>query len=254
MATPAAAGATALVRQYLTMNNNQKLLKYELLNKNPQTLSGSLIKAILINSGEAMTGNLNINGKMLFMGLSYLNTPNSYNGFGRVNLKNVLPLDHEPEIAAQIGNLTLINRKSLEPGSFINMKFVVTSNTDVKMTITWYDLAGTITYSSTAAQIRNDIDLKVTIQGKTYFGNSALTNNQNYDAINTVETVYIPSVPIGTSMLVTVSAKTTNKGSQTFSMCMTGSVVSEISSATSNTGMLHIGGLFLVVMITLLLQ
>ncbi len=91
MASPSAAGAAALVRQYFTDNDGKFWTKkcrkiYQSCKK--FTPSGVLVKAILLNSGTAMT---------LFNGggsqdVPLGNPPDYTQGFGRITLSNVLPL------------------------------------------------------------------------------------------------------------------------------------------------------------------
>ncbi|KAG2378065.1 hypothetical protein C9374_008687 [Naegleria lovaniensis] len=228
MSTPAVAGAAALIRQYLTQNNNQKLVALELYNKNAaQTLSGSLVKALLIHSAEKMNGLVSLSSYLDPQGLSHFQVPNHFYGYGRVNLKRVLKIEQDPNSVALIGNIGVVNRMSLEPDTNTSIEVMTTSpSSTIKVTLVWYDLPGPFTnMSSTVKRIVNDMDLKVTIGTVVYFGNMALTNNANHDSTNTVESVTIENIPSQTNVSISVSSKATNKGAQTYSLVVSGNYV-----------------------------
>jgi hypothetical protein len=89
MASPAAAGAALLVRQYFIDVNKQFYLaicNYHYNFCKSFTPSGVLVKAILLHSGNPMA--LYENGS----GVKLDNPPDFYQGYGRITLKNVLPL------------------------------------------------------------------------------------------------------------------------------------------------------------------
>nr|CAG4714294.1 unnamed protein product [Naegleria fowleri] len=227
MSCPAAAGSAGLIRHYFNKNNQQKLKELEIGNKTQSgsTLSGTLVKAMIIHSGEQMIGSAANLGKPL----SQLPIPNNFFGFGRVNLQNVLKIDEDPFSVSRIGNLRIVNRMYLDVLDSVNFQFQTASTTTtVKVTIAWYDLPSSPTEKDSVKKLINDLDLMVTVQNSTsnmvntFYGNGELTNNSGYDSVNTVESVTITSIPIGSFVNITVSAKSTNKGKQAFSMVVTG--------------------------------
>jgi hypothetical protein len=91
MATPAAAGATLLVRNYFMSSNTDfwtGVCRAGYRFCRAFTPSGVLVKALLINSGSAMT--LYHGGGPADIPLGA--PPDTMQGFGRVTLANVLPL------------------------------------------------------------------------------------------------------------------------------------------------------------------
>ncbi|KAG2386090.1 hypothetical protein C9374_002536 [Naegleria lovaniensis] len=220
MATPAVAGAAALVRDYLSQNNNSRLVNYELFNKNStQTISGSLVKAMIIHSAQKMTGFVKLTNDTSPFGISQslarLPYPNIYNGFGSVNLKNVLLFENVKESVNTIGKLFLLNRYSLAPGDELVLPFHVPEDKKkngrhhdkkkknkkpkipIKVTLTWYDYKGAITNNATATnkQLINDMDLSLKNgHRRVFYGNPSTLRNGTcpYDFLNTVERIEIP--------------------------------------------------------------
>ena len=137
MATPAVAGAAALVREYIMEIAERPA---------PQ---GSLIKAMLILGAEDM-GTRNI--------------PNDDEGWGRVNLIDTLIPDEDVGIYVD-------DRSRLSAGQVNEYSFDVTrSGEPLKVVVAWSDYPGS---SSSSIQLRNDLDLEViSPNGEvTYLGN-----------------------------------------------------------------------------------
>ncbi|KAG2381753.1 hypothetical protein C9374_006137 [Naegleria lovaniensis] len=238
MATPAVSGAAALIRQYLLQNNKQKLVEFELFNKtSTQTLSGSLVKALLIHSAEKLNGMVQLYPNY-YQSLAIMPIPNNFVGYGRVNLKRVLKFDNDQTSLSLVGQIGVINRVLLEPGLSSQFELVMGSSNKntLKVTIVWYDLPYTtaLAKGSTEKRIVNDLDLKVTVDGgkSVYYGNGELSKNTNYDSTNTVESITIDNLPSGASCVVSVGAKSSNKGSQAFSLVVSGNFVVKSSPQT----------------------
>ncbi|KAG2387859.1 hypothetical protein C9374_001453 [Naegleria lovaniensis] len=237
MACPAAAGAAGLVRHYFNKNNQQKLKELEIGNKTVTglTLSGTLVKAMMIHSGEQMIGS----AANLGYPMSQLPVPNNFFGFGRVNLQNVLKIDADPFSVNKIGNLSIVNRMYLDVLDSVKFQFQATRMTNVKVTITWYDLPSSLSEKEAVKKLINDLDLLVTVQNsttsvlKTFYGNLELTNNSAHDSVNTVESVTVNAIPSGSFVNISVTAKSTNKGKQAFSMVVTGGIYLIQPSSTS---------------------
>jgi len=236
MAAPAVAGSAALVRDYFLQSNGSRLSQYDLFNKDSsQTLSGTLVKAVIIHSAQKMKGTVSLDspGSSLTVSLENQPFPNIYNGFGSVNLKNVLLFENNTESVGLIGKLHTINRFTLIPGQEIVIPFNYTSKklaVPFKATLVWYDYKGTVTTSetSTLKQLINDVDMRVDCGNRRYYGNPGVTNNQGYDSVNTVESLLIdpndPCLYFNKYVNLTIIAKSNNIGNQTFSLVVTGQV------------------------------
>jgi len=167
MATPAAAGASALVREYLME-----------IAERPEP-QGALVKAMLILGAEDM-GTRDI--------------PNNDEGWGRINLVNTLIPDSDVGIFVD-------DRSRLSSGQEASYNFDVTrSGEPLKIVLTWSDYPGS-TFSGT--QLRNDLNLEVTSPGGsiTYLGNDFAngksTTGGSKDNKNNVEVVLIDSASTG---------------------------------------------------------
>ena len=184
MATPATAGAAALIREYLTEIADRPA---------PQ---GSLVKAMLILGAEDM-GTRDI--------------PNDDEGWGRVNLINTLIPDQD------VGTY-VDDRSRLSSGQVNEYLFDVTrSGEPLKVVVAWSDYPGS---SSSSIQLRNDLDLEViSPSGEvTYLGNDfnngRSTTDGSKDNRNNVEVVLIDSATTG---IWTVKVKDAQHGgSRTF--------------------------------------
>jgi uncharacterized membrane protein len=184
MATPAVAGAAALVREYIMEIAERPA---------PQ---GSLIKAMLILGAEDM-GTRNI--------------PNGDEGWGRVNLIDTLIPNEDVGIYVD-------DRSRLSAGQVNEYSFDVTrSGEPLKVVVAWSDYPGS---SSSSIQLRNDLDLEViSPNGEvTYLGNDfsngKSTTGGSKDNRNNVEVVLVDSAANG---IWTVKVKdTSHGGSRTF--------------------------------------
>lgn len=167
MATPAAAGASAIVREYLME-----------IAERPEP-QGALVKAMLILGAEDM-GTRDI--------------PNNDEGWGRINLVNTLLPDSDVGIFVD-------DRSRLSSGQEASYNFDVTrSGEPLKVVLAWSDYPGS-TFSGT--QLRNDLNLEVTSPDGTVtylgndFANGRSTTGGEKDNKNNVEVVLIDSASTG---------------------------------------------------------
>ncbi len=167
MATPVAAGASIIVREYL-MDIVERPA--------PQ---GSLIKALLILGAQDM-GTRDI--------------PNNDEGWGRLDLVNSLIPENDIGIFVD-------DRSRLQSGEESEYSFEITRpNEELKIVLTWSDYPGS-SFSST--QLMNDLDLEVTSpDGQTtylgnVFSNGKSTTGGIKDSKNNVEVVLIDSASEG---------------------------------------------------------
>lgn len=170
MATPAAAGASAIVREYLME-----------IAERPEP-QGALVKAMLILGAEDM-GTRDI--------------PNNDEGWGRLNLVNSLLPDN------QVGDVGIFvdDRSRLSSGQEASYNFDVTrSGEPLKVVLAWSDYPGSA-FSST--QLRNDLNLEVTSPEGTVtylgndFSNGRSSTGGGADSKNNVEVVLIDSASTG---------------------------------------------------------
>ena len=198
MATPNAAGASAMIRQYL---------EEIALRESPQ---GALVKALLILGAEDV-GSRDI--------------PNNDEGWGRINIRNSLaPVD---------GQGIWVDDRSLlsATGNSKSYDFDIdVANDAFKAVLTWSD-----EYASTSSnkQLVNNFDLEVTDpNGNVYLGNDFAngrsTTGGSADNVNNVEVVLIDQAIIGQW---TVKVKDTFHGgsrSQPFSLAVMGHGINDL--------------------------
>lgn len=211
MATPAVAGAAALVRQYY--------LEGYWPNGSADPASGfepsaALIKATLINSARSMTG-------------AYTDgpAPSTGQGWGRINLADTLHFfpDDKYLDAADVG-------PGLATGASWSRRYFATDGQYLKVTLVWTDYPG---LEGAEKALVNDLDLRVTTpEGTIYLGNvfagGISVPGGESDRLNVEEQVYIPTLQSG-DYTVRVSGYNIPFGPQPFAVVVTGA--RRISSA-----------------------
>jgi len=168
MATPAAAGAAVLVREYLM----------EVIGR--QDPQGALIKGLLILGAQDMGAR---------------DIPNDDEGWGRVNLVESLIPDSDVGIFVD-------DRSRLSSGQTSEYSFDITRASEpMKVVLTWSDYPGS---SSSSTQLRNDLDLEVispngqvTYKGNWFVNGRSVTGGTK-DSTNNVEVVLIDNAATGT--------------------------------------------------------
>ena len=198
MATPNAAGAAVMIREYL---------EEIALRESPQ---GALVKALLILGAEDV-GNRDI--------------PNNDEGWGRVNLRNSL--------APPNGQGVWVDDRSFlsATGTSKSYSFDIDQGGDqFKAVLAWSDEAAS-TWSST--QLVNNLNLEVTDpNGLTYLGNDFAngrsTTGGNADAVNNVEVVLIDSAIVGTWTIEVIDANHGSSRGQPFSLAVMGHGINDL--------------------------
>ncbi|MBL11883.1 MAG: hypothetical protein CMB46_03630 [Euryarchaeota archaeon] len=199
MATPAAAGASALVREYLT----------EVIGR--QAPQGALVKGLLILGAKDM-GTRDI--------------PNEDEGWGRLNLVDSLIADGEVAIFVD-------DRSRIRSGQTVEYNFDVTSSGhEFKAVLTWSDYPGS---TSSTTQLRNDLDLElVSPTGQSFKGN-VFTNGRSVtggtkDSVNNVEVIALDSAAQGTwTLRVRDSQHGGSRTWQPFSLAVRGFNVNDLN-------------------------
>ena len=200
MATPNAAGAAAMVREYLT----------EIAQR--QQPQGALVKSLLILGAEDSGSSRDI--------------PNNDEGWGRVNLRNTL--------APNAGRGIWVDDRSVvsSSGSVKTYSFnITTGNVAFKTSLVWSDERGS--RFANGAQLVNDLNLEVeapdgTIYRGNDFFNGRSTTGGAWDDLNNVEVVLIDQAQSG---VWTVRIKDHNHGgsrSQPYALSVSGVGVNDL--------------------------
>ncbi|HEX5618331.1 MAG TPA: S8 family serine peptidase, partial [Solirubrobacteraceae bacterium] len=187
-AAPMVAGAAAIVRSW-----------YQRTHGAPP--SPALTKALLVNTATDLAGGQDGQGGTIAAG------PNEDQGWGRVNLGTVLdgtPRDFRDQVAAD----TLQG-----PGDQrIRAYSVADATKPVKVTLAFTDAPG----PRPGIAVVNDLDLVVTIDGRTYKGNvfdgAFSATGGAADPRNNVESVYLPAGTTGRLAVKVVGANIPGDG------------------------------------------
>ena len=216
MASPAVAGAAALVRQYFTDGFYPTGAKVP---ANSLVPSGALLRAVLVNSSVDMTAYPSPN-KL---------PPNTNEGFGRILLDNSVYLagDARKLLIKDIRNTA---PSALATGATSSTSFRVNSTSQIlRVTMAFSDAPATI---PTAFAPVNNINLRVIDpSGNIYLGNVInATSGQSQtggsaDVINSIEHFILNAPVVGTWRAEVVGA-TVNVGTQGFGLVITGDVAS----------------------------
>ena len=208
MASPGAAGAATLVRQYLREGwypSGKKTAGDEF-----NYISASLLKAILINCADpdvSSTGNP-----------PWYTIPSMRIGWGRVDLDSTLYFAGEARktllVDDTVGVLT---------GERVDYHFNLPSGAqNLKITLVWTDYPGN---PAAQLQIVNDLDLSAYI-GNTYYRGNQYSNSQSVpnpsgrDSINVEECIRVDS-PTSGDWLVSIEGRNVPVGPQPFSLVIT---------------------------------
>lgn len=206
MACPAVAGAALLARQYFRDGFYPTGARVP---ANGFAPSGTLLKAVLVNSATDM---VNVPG-----------FPNATEGWGRVLLKNALPLGNDPR------RLVVRDVRNAAPAALTTgghaeaFVYVNTSTRSLKATLAFADAPAAL---NAALAPVNNLDLvAIDPTGATYLGN-ALANGVSTpggtpDTLNNLEQVLIPA-PTPGRWRIRVLAPAVNVGPQGFALAITG--------------------------------
>ena len=198
MATPNAAGAAVMVREYLVEIAQRP---------SPQ---GALVKALLVLGAQDI-GTRDI--------------PNDDEGWGRINLKNSL--------APSGGKGIWVDDRSVMSGTGNSKSYpfnISQSNGQFKVVLTWSDERGS-RFSS--AQLVNDLDLEVTApDGTVYLGND-FSNGRSVtggarDSVNNLEVVLIDIAASGTWTVKVKDAQHSGSRAQPYALAVVGYGVNDL--------------------------
>lgn len=176
-ASPIVAGAAALFTQFWRNGHS---------GANP---SPALVKAALINGAVDMTG----------LGAA-ASIPNGGEGWGRLDISNVLNTGVPTEYVNQTTPLTTVGQIATFSGT------VQSATQPLRVSVVWTDPPAV----SDPALV-NNLDLEVTVGGNTYRGNvftGGISQTGGVaDIRNNVENVFLPAgIPVGTAVTIRVTA------------------------------------------------
>jgi hypothetical protein len=206
MASPGAAGFTALIRQYYT---DGWYPSGSHVSTNGFTPSAALMRATLVNSAVSMTGTTAI--------------PANCQGWGRVLLENALYFTGQSRKLWV--NDTAAPFATGSTNESRTYTFSVATGESLKATLAWTDFPST---PAATPNIDNDLDLTVTgptgtvWKGNVFSGGSSATGG-SADRKNTLEQVLLATPAAGT-YTVTVRSFNVPSGPQPFALVVTGNV------------------------------
>jgi hypothetical protein len=179
-----------------------------------RTPSGALLKAVLINSAQPLSGNIPEGSSSVSRPARSLNLNDRLNafGWGRVNLANALPLRPNSRFG-----LWVVDADSVSTGQTKTYgPKTVYGDSDVRITLVWMDPASS---PNSDATVINDLNLVVTIDGVRHLGNQL--ENGRADTANNVEKVTLPAPTRGAaSVTIEVIGSRVSIGPQRFAIAM----------------------------------
>ncbi|KAL9656404.1 hypothetical protein ABK040_005170 [Willaertia magna] len=226
MASPATAGTTALLREYL-------------IKKVGITApSGPLVKSALIHSTIPLQGYVSLSSDESgnFFKLSELNSPNVYEGHGAVHLQSLFAtVDGKNLKTKYLDNQVIASTNDKLKLCFKSKLGNQSGKSNFRATLVWYDPANS---AATIPSLINDLDMAVgvyqngTNNKKFYFGN----NLNDFDRFNTVEKLSLTdNIPQNGIITLQVNAFKLSTQSQLYSLVVSydDSVVEEVLDINS---------------------
>jgi hypothetical protein len=216
MATPTAAGLTALVREYL----NRGFYPTGMANAGHAmpTPSSALLKAILVTGAATITGSG-----------TGVTAPSTAQGWGRINLDNVLYFDGDSR------NLWLHDSTAgLKTGGLHTHNLTVTGTAPLTVTLTWHDFPALV--NANPAWV-NQLRLEVVAPngdvwtqklpaggGLTSPNPFQDTTTSNYDDINNVHRIVLPTPVAGAYQVRVRGIQVAQGGAQPYALAATGNL------------------------------
>lgn len=214
--SPSIAGAAALVRQYFVEGFHPTGARNA---ANAFTPSAALMKAALIASARRVPYRPE-NNLVVETGP----VPSNEQGWGFPVLDDVL------HFAGETRRLR-VEQKSLAQGERATMRLDVKAGTPLKAILVWTDPPGTGSANSTAAQLVNDLDLRITAPDGSTLGTEDRRNN--------VEGIVIDAPANGT-YTVSVNAHAIARGPrQTYALVVTGDVTDVVAAKGKSRSVRH---------------
>lgn len=208
MSCPAAAGASALVRQYLA---ERRKLPLGVPEKGEYSPSAAMLRAMLVASTESMNGAYTADD-----GSGGKAAPSFGQGWGRVNLDQVLEFPEDER-----NSLLADNPRELRQGQvWETTVWVASPEQDFKVVLSWTDPPAV---GFAAKQLVSDLDLEVVgWDGNITYGNHQLAKGP--DTLNTTEVLWF-SRPVPGEYRIRVRARELPQGNQGFALVAVGDFV-----------------------------
>jgi subtilisin family serine protease len=225
MATPVVAGMAAMLRQYLRLARQKA---------DP---SAALLKALIILSARRIEG-ANRNSILRDIDPQHvIGFPDFDQGFGVVDLRNLLPPDQRRLIFADVANKDAgALQARQDPGggqhrSFRPYRVQVPndSNVPLRVALVWTDAPGRFLQNGMSVQVRTPDDTILTgnHEHRAYADLVMLaTNAPLVDKYNNAQLVVIPNPKKG-SYRITVTAEATTDGPQGYALAVSGPVAED---------------------------
>jgi len=211
LAAAVVGGATAIIRDYFSQ------LFYPFGTRGggiAVSMTSSLVKALLINSGQSLTlGDATGNGNYIDLQSHY---PSGYQGFGRIQLDQTLYLDtFATNLLLVFGETPAV---SVSTGTTMKFCFSISGPTPlVKATLVWNDPAGS---PASGHILVNDLDLAIMDSSGRLW--KTITAGGDYDAFNNVEQVEIENPTNGVYAVVVFGRNVPVGTTQPFSLVISG--------------------------------
>jgi len=206
MASPAAAGMAALVRQYYT---DGFYPSGAAVAADGFTPSAALIKATMLGSTKAMTGT----------GVGVV--PDQCQGWGRVLLDDALFFTGQPRKLLAFDDAGFAQA---EAGATRTFTVAVGAGQSLRATLAWTDFPST---PAAGTNLNNDLDLEVSGPSGTFRGNvfsaGQSTPGGTADRLNNVEQVSV-NAPVAGTYTLTVRAFNVPSSAQPFALVIAGDV------------------------------
>ncbi len=240
MATPAVAGSAQLVRQYFSEGWHPQGIPIEANGFNP---SSALVRAMLINSADEITGARTDESDYCRPDLSYcFEYPDNNQGWGRVNLDNVMYFSDDPEPQRRL--FAVDEEIGLATSQYVEYVVEIADSTvPFEATLVWTDPMGTFQCDPCLV---NNLDLLVVDPfGNEYRGNvfdeesgswqSKSNPTEPHDPYNVEEAVlrYSPAVGLWT-IRVTATSVDPLQGDQPYALVVTGTLSVETRQSYSS--------------------
>eukprot|EP01010_Urceolus_cornutus_P001267 NODE_17_length_3609_cov_184.315449_g13_i0.p1 GENE.NODE_17_length_3609_cov_184.315449_g13_i0~~NODE_17_length_3609_cov_184.315449_g13_i0.p1 ORF type:complete len:1157 (+),score=236.03 NODE_17_length_3609_cov_184.315449_g13_i0:57-3473(+) len=180
--------------------------------------SGALVKALIINSAQPLTGMVDWNAQGAWINLT--GTPNYMEGFGLVQLSSILPLYNRPRVLLWFTEKPIMAHQVHSTC----LTYDLEEGDAFRATLVWTDPAGS---SMAKWTLVNDLDLQVIDpQGRVHYGNVRPEDEfPRRDRVNNVEKVLISNAKIGTYTVLVVGVEM--RTAQIYSVTATGKDGSE---------------------------
>ncbi len=218
MATPAVAGAAALVRQYFTDGFYPNGVRSS---DDVAIPSGALLKSVLLNGTR-----------------SHANTPQLDDGWGRVWLDSNLYFAGD---GRQLRVFDVPNAAGLSEGQTLTFPLSVSGGEPLRATLVWYDPAPSFVAPEALV---NNLDLSLESGGQTWLGNQLMGGESvpggSADQLNPVEQILLSAPAAGDYELRVTANGLTGNGE---SASLRQGFALAVSSAQCDTGVVDAPGI-----------